>query len=329
MNFLYNTATVNTASGIAVTILSGTGTRTFTNRFGTSTTVSFTVAPSGTVYADNLLYLNSSLPFDSHGLTLNLTSPVQLPGHGPAVLYSALNLYNQSGIIGEGGSFRVDGLGSAFLSTVPGFFNVTIGAANVNSLAPTYGTWQSSHLIHQRSACAHTAVGVQWRDSHLLFVTSSQTGVNYSVSGNLTFTTTSAFANTADSLGNPYQTVISVNGTRLYTYLPTGAQLRSTVSGVTTSAYANADQRFYPYSLLGAAPGVYFQNTAPFFDYDGVEFGVSPPVPALGSPLGLGTQYNATSLYFTTSEATAVLTEGYYLSLPVVTYQQQSYSFSA
>ena len=61
--------------------------------------------------------------------------------------------------------------------------------------------------------------------------------------------------------------------------------------------------------------------------YDGLEYGISPSAPALGQPLGVGTQYNATSVYFTTSLQTAVLTDGYYLTLPSVALQQQSYTF--
>jgi hypothetical protein len=46
-------------------------------------------------------------------------------------------------------------------------------------------------------------------------------------------------------------------------------------------------------------------NTAPYFDYEGVEFTVSPSVPAAGMAPGSGPQYNATSLYFSTTELTA------------------------
>jgi len=67
-------------------------------------------------------------------------------------------------------------------------------------------------------------------------------------------------------------------------------------------------------------------NTAPFFDYAGVEFNVSPSVPVNGVAPGVGPQYTATSLYFSTPEATAVLTDGYYTNLPVVNLQQQTYT---
>ena len=71
---------------------------------------------------------------------------------------------------------------------------------------------------------------------------------------------------------------------------------------------------------------MYTTNTAPYFDYDGVEFFISPSAPVNGVAPGVGVQYNATNLFFSTPEPTAVLTEGRYTSLPIVAYQMQSYS---
>ena len=152
-------------------------------------------------------------------------------------------------------------------------------------------------------------------------------GATYSVAGNLTVYTSSQFATQRDQLGTPYQTVINVVGTRLYTYLPTGVTLLSTISGLSTAANANADQRFYPYALLSAAPGVYTMSTAPFWDYDGVEFNVSPSIPVNGAAPGSSPVYSATSLYFSTPEPSAVLTEGYYVNLSLINLQQQVYNF--
>ena len=152
-------------------------------------------------------------------------------------------------------------------------------------------------------------------------------GATYTVVGNLTLTTSSAFATNKDSLGNPYQTIVSVTGTRTYTYLPNNTVLTSTVSGVSTAAYPSADARFYPYALLSSSPGVYTLNTAPLWDYEGLEFAVSPSIPQLGRYPGSGTQYNATSLYYNAPETTAVLVDGYYVTLPLVALQQQTYSF--
>jgi len=152
-------------------------------------------------------------------------------------------------------------------------------------------------------------------------------GVTYMVQGTLNMTTNSQFATAKDLLGNPYQTVVNVLGTRVYTHIPTGASIVSTVSGVSRAANPLADQRFYPYALLDCAPGVYTMTTAPFFDSNGVEFAINPPTPVNGVAPGTGVQYNATTLYFTTPEPTAVLTEGYYINLPSISYQQQTYSF--
>ena len=71
--------------------------------------------------------------------TLALSSAIQLPGNGPNPSVTYLNVHNVSGILAEGTTTRVDDGGEAFLSSIPGFQNVTIGAANLNARAPNYG----------------------------------------------------------------------------------------------------------------------------------------------------------------------------------------------
>ena len=137
----YTPTPVTTRYGTAVTVLSATGTRVYTNRFGISVPTPFTLAKLGSSGSNNLLYLNSALPFDTNGLTWNFTAnPIQTPGHGPLALSTTLGIYNTSNAILEARSARIDPLGSAFLSSVPGFNNITIGASNINSLAAQYST---------------------------------------------------------------------------------------------------------------------------------------------------------------------------------------------
>ena len=329
VTFTYGSSTNTTAFGTAVQIQSGTGVRVFTNRFGTITRTPLTVAPVGTGGSNNLLYLNSPIPVDAKGITWSFTTGgIQLPGHGPGALYSTVNVYNNSalGLVVEGGSTRIDGLGSAFLATVNGFTNVTIGASNINSLAPNYGqcTAPLSFTNGLRAPTQPSSSNGAVRIAYSYFISD---GVNYTIQCNLTLTASSAFATSQDTLGNPYQTITGVTGTRVYTYLPTGAKVTSTVSGLTTGSYQFADQRFYPYALLSAAPGVYTMTTAPFVDYDGIEFGINPVAPQAGAAPGTGTQYNATSIYLESPQATtAVLTDGYFISLPLIQYQQQTYT---
>ena len=118
VNFFYNSTTIVSAAGTAVSILNGTGTRTYTNRFGTSFSTPLT-ASSPTTAPINLLYLNSVYPVDATGLSFNLSTMVQLPGVGPS-LVSLLTLHNStSGAVIEGASSLVDAQAEAFLSTVP------------------------------------------------------------------------------------------------------------------------------------------------------------------------------------------------------------------
>ena len=326
--FYYNTSFVLTKQGAAVQLINGTGSRTYINRFGASFTTTLSLASSGSVSLNNnhLLYLGSALPVDGNGLTWNLSFPVQLPGAGPAVLYSLINVVNASGAVVEAGASVVDGLGQAFLSSVPGFVNVTIGASNVNSLAANYVSCQAPITFTNglRQPTQPSASNGALRISYSYFISD---GATYSVQGNLTITTASAFATTKDMLGNPYQTVVNVTGSRTYTYLPTQTRLTSIIHGLSQSVSVLATQRFYPYPLLSSAPGVYTMNTAPFFDADGLEFAVAPSIPANGSPSGTGTQYTASTLsIITTPNMVAVLTEGVYNNAPLLNLQTQSYT---
>ena len=240
LTFQYSTTPVTNGFGTAVQVLSGSGTRTYTNRFGQTLTRGVTVAAAGTAGASNLIYLHSAVPWDAAGLLLNLSSPVQLPGRGPSVLYSSVALFNASGAIGEGASSRVDFLGEAFLSNVPGFTNITIGASNINSLAPSYATCQAP-LTFTNGLRAPTQPSASNGALRFLYSYSVSDGLTYKVQATLQVTASSAFATTVDQLGSPYQTVTGVSGYRLYTYLPTGQTVNSTVTGLSSAAaYAHA-----------------------------------------------------------------------------------------
>ena len=309
VQFVYDAHVISTAFGAAVRIVNGTGSRTYTNRFGQSFNTTLTIAPAGTNGSSNLLYLNSATPFDSNGITWILSSAIQQPGHGPSVLYNQINVYNSSTVLVESHSSRIDEGGEVFLSNVPTFVDRRIGASNINTLAPNYATCSAPITFTNglRQPTQQTQYNGAVLFSYSYFISD---GVSYSVAGNLTINCSSKFATLKDQLGNPYQQVVNISGTRLYTYLPSRATVRSVVGGLSTTAYPYADQRWYPYSLLASSPGVYNINTAPFLDYDGIEFSISPPAPENGLPPGTGTQYSATSVYITTSLQVAVLTEG-------------------
>ena len=323
------TAMTTTAQGPAVTIASGSGTRIYTNRFGDILATAVTVVAAKAGANNNLLYTNaSSVAFDTRGLLLTLASSTQLPGNGPNELATSLLIYNQSssGIVQEGNSSRIDGAAEAVLSSIPGFSNITIGPSNFNALAVNLATCRAPITFTNGLRSPIEAVAANSRQT-FYYQYSVSDGVTYRVQGNLTISATTQFATTFDQLGNPYLTIANVTGTRRYTYLPSGQSLVSVVSGISTAVNALADQRFYPFSLLVAAPNVYTMSTAPYLDHEGLEFSISPPAPLNGMPIGQGTQYPATTLYFSTPEPTAVLTEGYYVNLPVAQYQQQLYSF--
>ena len=329
LSFTYNPAPVTLSAGQAVALLSGSGSRTFTNRFGSSFTSSLTLAAAG---QPSMLYLNSEVPFDTTGLTWTLRSPIQLPGNGPSTLYSQLSVYNSSGQVVEGGSSIVDGLGQSYLSSVPGFANVTIGASNINSLAVNYSACQAP-ITFTNGLRVPTQPSASNGAVHFSYAYHISDGNTYSVAANLSITVTSAFASTQDSLGNPYQTIVNITGSRLYTYIPTGASLTSAVTGVVSSTVSSApvpSLRFYPYTLLSSAAGVYSINTAPFVDGDGIAFSLSPSIPANGNAPGSGTQYSSTTLRIVANSlTTAVLTEAAYAATPNITLQSQTYTLLA
>ena len=324
----YNPALITNSQGTAVQVVFGSGTRTFTNRFGVSTTTAVTISLPGTAGADNLIYLNSAVPVDSNGLLLTLSSPVQLPGRGPSPLYSQLAFVNVSGYIGEGASTRADYLGQAFLSSIPGFLNLTIGASNVNALAASYATCRAP-LTFTNGLRPPTQPSASNGALRFLYSYSVSDGLTYRVQAVLQLTAASAFATRTDALGNPYQVVTNVTGYRLYTYLATGQTVNSTVTGLSSAASPAADQRWYPYTLLSSAPGVYTMATAPYLDNFGLGLVLSPAVPVNGAAPGQGVQHNVTSVYVTTSLTQSLLAESYYTTLPDPQLQTQSYTLLA
>ena len=320
LQVVYNSTTLSSSSGMAVNVINGTGVRTFTNRFGVSMSTSLTLSPS----AINLLYINSLYPVDSVGLTLILSSPVQLPGEGPSSRFCTFSLHNTtSGAVVEGGASSIDVQGEAYLSSIPGFLSVTIGASNVNSLAALYATCQAP-ITFTNGLRPPTQPSVSNGALHFSYSYTLSDGVTYLVQTNLSITTTSAFATTQDQLGNPYQIIQNITGTRHYTYLPTSASL---ISHVTFTAPANSTQRFYPYALLSSAPGVYSVNTAPYLDAEGLTFSISPASPANGLAPGAGVQQSSVSVHVVAYNNTVTqLNELAYNSLPLPSLQLQQYT---
>ena len=282
LQFQYLVAPVQTSNGLAMQLVSGSGVRTFTNRFGVSTTAAITLSVVGR--ATNLLYLNSTSPVDSVGIAYAVVgSGLQLPGLDPTQLWYTLGLRNASVYAAELYAQSIDPLGSAFLSSMPGVLNSTIGAGNTNALAANYAACKAP-ITFSNGLRAPTQPRASNSAARYLFSYFISDGVRYSVMANLTLIASSAFATTQDLLGNPYQTLVNITGTRLYTYLLTGQQLQSTVTYLPSQPYSG-DQRFYPYSLLASTPGLYSMNSAPFVDYAGLMYAVSPPAPIVGLSL--------------------------------------------
>ena len=342
----YASAPLTTSAGAAVQLLSATGSRTYTNRFAASFSTPLSLLPS---FAPSLLYLSAgAAKLDGNGIALNLSTPVQLPGVGPSLLFSKLQLYSAAGgAVREAQSSRVDSLGSAVLSSVPGFASTSLGASNINALAANYSACQAP-IGFTNGARPPTQPSVSNGAVRVAYSYFLSDGATYSVLVNLTLTASSAFATSRDMLGSPYQALLNATGVRVYTHLPTGAVLMSAVTGLGAAAAAaqpapsssssspssatatTASQRFYPYALLSASPGTYSTNTAPFLDGGGLALLLQPAAPALGMPLNTTTQllYNTTRAYVTATpdNTAALLTEARAVSLPLAGLQAQSYA---
>jgi hypothetical protein len=129
-----------------------------------------------------------------------------------------------------------------------------------------------------------------------------------------------------DQLGNPYQVVSNISGRSMYRYLPTGQTLTSNVTGISSTANGVVDQRFYPYALLSAAPGVYTPSSAPFFDADGVGFSFSPAAPINGDAPNSTAGSDEFHVAGSDDDRDHSLTEDLYVSPPVGSLQQQTYT---
>ena len=284
LSFVYDPTVLTGAWGQAVALLSGSGVYTYTNRFGVSVSTPLTLSVSSQPGLENasttttttsssgssLLYLDSPVPVDVDGLTLAMVSPVWLPGAGHAALHSSLRLYNMSGVVVEDGAATLDGLGQAFLSSLPGFSsgsgsvrNVSIASSNINALSVD-STHCAAPLQFNNGLRPPMQPSTSNGAARFSYSYHISDGSSYTVHTNLTITAQSAFASQQDGLGNPYQVIVNVTGFRVYTHLASGAVVTSAILGLLSAAGSGSSARFYPYSLLGATPSVYSSNTAPF-----------------------------------------------------------------
>ena len=259
----------------------GIGTYTYTNKFGNPTTHKVTLDGG----AD--LYIGTDLPVDLNGIRLNFQDvpDVQLPGVGPVVRYDQIAIQAGPGFVGLAGSdpeldntFRIDPLGQAWLSPYPGFVNQSIPAANIN--APVIDLVNCKAPIDSRNGGAIPGYGYAPSFTY-----------QYTIGDGSTWEAVTIMKVTAskdlyvDELGNQYQTIADVTGTRKYTWLPTGMGSTSAIPAIDTN-YDAPSQRWYPFALTQAATGVYNTSTAPYLDGDGLAIRISPAMPINGEPAG-------------------------------------------
>ena len=317
VSFLYTPVNYTT-----ITLLSGAGQRVYTNRFGVSFSTNFKLVPP-TNASQNLLYLQTMAPLDASGITLALQTPVQLPGGNPFVNWTSLTVNYTDGLVVENGGLGVDRTGVAWVSAIPGFVNLTIGSSDINAFSADYDSCTAS-ITRMNGLVAPTQPSVRNSAMQFNYSYNISDGSTYSVLTELVVNCTTHFGTFFDQLGNPHQVIANVTGTRLYTHIPTGATLLSTVSYT-----AGKVARFYPYTLIASSPGVYSSNTVPHWDGAGVELNLSPAVPANGMAPRQGTQFDSQTLQITKDMSPRfVLTESHAITAPLPALQQQQYTFT-
>ena len=330
LELYYDPTPQTNANGAYLNLLDGMAYYTYTNKSGAITLWSAQEVSTG------VLYVDSPAPVDSSGLSF-LVAPAtrrpfqsfQLPGAGPKQSFGYITLTNDSSAQGGayvqlGAAFALDTASQAWVAQgIPGFVNRYIAnssanAANVNYTNCVAAITNSNGRVSPVSpSSANTATSFTYSYS-------ISDGASYNVTTVLAITTAPTLL--VDQLGNSYQNITAVQGRRSYTYLPTGATVTSSVTGLST-AVGLPSQRWYPFALLQSTPGVYSTATAPFVDGEGIGFSISPAQPVNGVAPGSGTQYAAITVHVAAPDTVSypVLTEFNFVTAPLISKQQQSY----
>ena len=280
-NLNVNYTPIADGSGVVVENLLS-GTRTFTNKYGSSFTTSV-VGFSGTLTF-------SSQPVDTNGFSVQLASSIQYPGVDPDVISPSLSIHadfnTQTGVFEFVNNQQNQEAGlsdptstAVTSSTIPGFTSILIGQGSLNEGEVNYDMCTATISINN---------GLATRPSSNIGATSLVYRYTYTISDG-TYLVTSEMMLTCSSaspqqdlLGNYYQTVVGVSGTRTYTdgsgtFI---SDIRTLDNGDGISQTADTPQRIYPFSFSSAPPGAYpTADSAPFLDVAGLQFRVDPPAP--------------------------------------------------
>ena len=233
------------------------GTRTFYNRYGQVYVQNVSMAQVGEDYSDQLLYLYAPYT-DGNGQTFYLNGTdgalTQFPG---GLFGNEINIYLDpyatetlavSG--GPSNALFYDPSATVFCSTAPGFqANTYSAAAAANATGSTSMASCQGSAYSQKYSSAQTATGL--RAYSFSYSTSAST---WSATVNATLYTDGTV--NYDQLGNVYYNVISISGTRTYTYT-SGSNTVTNVSTITSLMARNIvptsnrpditnDNRLYP-----------------------------------------------------------------------------------
>lgn len=279
------TYNVSSTQPNTVNLISGSGTRTYTSKYGAKYQTSITLSPPAG-YANNLLYTNGTV-FDDGGIVYQLATPTQYPGAGALVNVTSANVYRTSAgaaipsAIVEDPSFIIDNTSTSVTSTIPGFVSLDFvgcpknpNCGNINTDTCTSGLTRSNGLV-QLPYLDQLRAANKSPYNYSYFISDGST---WSTTANLTLTIDTVKAWKVTRLGDFYFTATNITGTRLY-YCPLGTlTVAANAKNSTNHDLAIlADQYIYPFAQP-QQPSVYTSNnTAPLVDSGGLGYGIDVP----------------------------------------------------
>ena len=276
----YNTAVGNSKYGTFVNLTTITsGTRNMTTRYGTKYIQAVSsLAPVGTDFADNVLYLSNGTQWvDGDGITYLYTKAIEFPGSKE--VSNTVNIYRSGGhgIFVEDKTGGINSTGTSFavangdLTTAPDLWTgarYTQGQCYPNKM---YG----APAANPNPGTASYTVDVKY------FLTD---GSSWNVSFNGSFTTAHGTV-PQDAFGDYRFNLSTVTGIR--TYCTFGSLSHPTCGHASATTIT-------PYGTFGFVDN-YAYDYAPFLDYNGPGYNLSAVVPKPGAVYGTTLPFNTTN----------------------------------
>ena len=237
------------------------------------------------------------------------------------------SVFNDGTGLVDNPGFVIDYNSVSITSNVPGFINKTLNCPT-NRNCRNINTQQCTSFISFTNGGINPPQDYQLRNANVSPYTYSyyiSDGRTWSVLNNLTLTIDTTLGFSVSNLGNYYLTVTNITGTRVYSSPLNQPTVVSKVTSIFTGR-ALTQNIFFPLALSSML-SVYNMNNAPFLDYGGLAYQLTPPSYTVG--------YNASNIpvdlwdsfaivwYSIESMKILIDTPNWPGALPVMSLQQQ------